>query len=68
MSSLCCAFRGWLAVMAALVVLPGMVRGADPVPADRLLPPGVLAYLSLSDISELKDRFGETMAGQMIHD
>lgn len=68
MSSLCCAFRGWVAVMVTLAVLPATVRAADAVPVDRLLPPGVLAYVSLSDVKQLKSRFGETMTGQMIHD
>ena len=57
-----------LAVAICLVAMGPAPLRADDVPAERRLPPGVLALFSIPDAVDLKDRFLESSFGQLIKD
>ncbi|HUG94425.1 MAG TPA: hypothetical protein VML55_26580 [Planctomycetaceae bacterium] len=61
------AIRAKLALAAALVGLLSALhaRAADKVPAERLLPPNVYAYVTFPDVSDLKNRWEDTLIGQL---
>lgn len=61
------------------VIVAGLALGAfgmrglraeesEAVPSDRLLPPGVLLHVRISDMSDLKERLPKTGFGQMYQD
>ena len=55
--------------LLALVLTP-VLHGADEesVSSDRLLPPGVLLYIRISDMTDLKERLPQTGFGKMYAD
>ncbi len=58
-----------VAIVAAL--WSGIARSADDdeaVASDRLLPPGVLLHIRISDVSDLKERLPETGFGKLYQD
>lgn len=56
-----------IAAMCLLLMGRGLLR-ADDVPAERQLPPGVLAYFSIPDAVDLKYRFMDSSFGRMLQD
>ena len=57
-----------LAAAACLLVMGTTLLPAADVPAERRLPPGVLAYFSIPDAVELRDRFMESSFGRLLQD
>ncbi|MEZ6055765.1 MAG: hypothetical protein R3C01_03580 [Planctomycetaceae bacterium] len=43
-------------------------QAAEPVPSDRLLPPGVLMYVSVPSVQQFQERYSRTGYGELIHD
>lgn len=56
------------AAMLAALWSAGIQAEDEAVPADRLLPPGVLLHVRISDVSDLRERLPETGFGQMYKD
>ncbi|RLS58887.1 MAG: DUF3352 domain-containing protein [Planctomycetota bacterium] len=54
--------------MVAALWSAGIKAEDEAVPADRLLPPGVLLHVRISDVSDLRERLPETGFGQMYKD
>lgn len=57
-------FGSWMAL--AVVLLTAPAQGAAP--AEKLLPPGVLAYASCPNVEELKERFSHSSFGELLND
>ena len=62
-------FAACSAILTSLVAAP-MVGAADDdaVASDRLLPPGVLLHVRVSDVSDLKERLPQTGFGKVYQD
>lgn len=59
-----CAVRPVL-VLLSFVWVASAAMAADQVPNDRRLPPNVLAYVSVSNVPELKARWKKTAMGRL---
>lgn len=57
-----------LIVAALCLTTIGQSLRADDVPAERRLPPGVLAFLTIPDAVDLKNRFMDSNTGRMLQD
>lgn len=57
----------WAAAACLCLLAPAAAR-ADDVAAARRLPPGVLAYFSVPDATDLKERFMASNFGQLVED
>jgi len=53
-------------VLLALALNP--LSAADRTPTDRLLAPGVLAYMSIPDVVQFKEKYSHTGYGEMAND
>jgi hypothetical protein len=60
--------RRLLVCTFALASLTGSAFAADLAPTDKLLPPNVLVYFSVTDCTDFQERFAETGFGQMVND
>lgn len=57
------------AILTSLFVVPVvMAADDDSVASDRLLPPGVLLHVRVSDVSDLKERLPQTGFGKVYQD
>ena len=56
-----------LCALSVLLTTSGL-RAADLAPTDRLLPPNVLLYVSIPDVTEAQTRWSDTGFGQLTHD
>ncbi|MGH7200200.1 MAG: DUF3352 domain-containing protein [Planctomycetaceae bacterium] len=55
-----------IALTALGLLVAGPARAADDaVPAPRLLPPGVQAFVTVPDVPKLKDQWNETLLGRL---
>ncbi len=59
---------GLFVVAAAVLFAAQSARAADKVPADRLLPPDVKAFVSIRSVQEVKKRWPQTLFGQLQRD
>ncbi len=66
MSSILC--RALFGLSALSLLLPAPSSAAGLTPTDKLLPPNVLLYLSLPNVTELQNKWSDTSLGQLAHD
>lgn len=63
--------RGAVVALALLVGLTSLVpvaTAADPIPTERLLPRDVSVYVTVSNVNEFKQRWNQSLTGQLIQD
>lgn len=54
--------------VAGLCLMGGFVRAADPVPTDKRLPQDTLLYFSIHDVTEFKEKFGDSQFIKLLKD
>lgn len=55
-------------VLGMVLCLAGVVNAADAVPSEKRLPTSVYAYISVPNVDTFKEKYMQTLFGQMVRD